>query len=650
MNMSGSEEYVEDEDLFANWDDSESEEEYIEETTEDTPTEETSAEDNPDANVDTDALFDNWNDAEESEEDSEGEFVEDSNGESEALFDNWDDAEEGSSEPSESTEESPAEEDDDDNDDDLLQGVKTDGFFNEGTVSGLDYDNLVDSKSDDDDDDDLLLDESLGSDESSDDNDDDLLINKEDSIDLDLNKMVPLTERNKGKGLNTDESQRMGSLISDLAIQCGKVTFDWGRVKFEDIFTDESIKKARLHTGIGLQQSVKEMGILCPIHVMFTEAFADWVEAGHAPEDYKEPRYRLIDGYRRMRAALAAGQQETNAIIWDFDEKDAGAEVLLQFYLILNKTARRDWDEIYNLLKELNRTTDISSGKKDSLLMLEQGDSMKLQDIMTCDYQDVIDTLLSNKKTLQQCYQMLQKKRAEEDTLAKEESEGISAISKEAKDAVGGVQDISSEDVSELTSNLLKELETVEDTEELSDEDFGDLIGSDEPDPKQKVGKRHPLDPELRNAVLTRDHFTCQASGNGVDGGLPLNLALEILNVHHLVPVYLGGTDTIDNLITLDVTSHTMVHILERNSGKLNITKDKFDGLPKEKQVWFKKVLKIAKIAVDARKKKGVSVDDIKAESRASAQFQMPGQLGDKNREALKESNNYSKEAETVKK
>jgi hypothetical protein len=232
--------------------------------------------------------------------------------------------------------------------------------------------------------------------------------------------------------------------------------------------------------------------------------------------------------------------------------------------------------------------------------MLDQGDSMKLEDIMTSGYPEIIDLLISNKKTLQQCYQALQKKRAEEDTLAKEEQQGISEISKETKDIVGeGKKVLSDENIEDLTSNLLNELENIEDEpEELSEEDFGDLIGSDEPDPKQKVGKRHPLDPELRNAVLTRDHFTCQASGNGVDGGLPLNLALEILNVHHLVPVYLGGTDTLDNLITLDVTSHTMVHILERNSGKLNITKEKFDSLPKDKQLWFKKVLKIAIIHI----------------------------------------------------
>ena len=41
------------------------------------------------------------------------------------------------------------------------------------------------------------------------------------------------------------------------------------------------------------------------------------------------------------------------------------------------------------------------------LLQLEPGDAMKLKDIMSCEYSDVKDELLSNKKTVSNGYFMM---------------------------------------------------------------------------------------------------------------------------------------------------------------------------------------------------------------------------------------------------
>ena len=145
---------------------------------------------------------------------------------------------------------------------------------------------------------------------------------------------------------------------------------------------------------------------------------------------------------------------------------------------------------------------------------------------------------------------------------------------------------------------------------DLSDEDFDELMGNNLPDDRQTSGDRHPLDPALRAAVLQRDGYCCQISGRGK--GLPAPIALSILNVHHKVPVDAGGTDTMENLITVSLDAHTLIHIIERNNGKLGMSKEQYDALPEEEKEFIKGVMKIARIAVEANRRMGKSRDQLR--------------------------------------
>lgn len=404
-----------------------------------------------------------------------------------------------------------------------------------------------------------------------------------------------------------------------LNIEKGSFSLKYGSVKLDDISFTNPIKNSRKETYLGLTTSVSELGILTPIHVMVTEGYADWLD-GSREEKFNGYKYIAIDGFRRVYAGLKNNIAECQAVIWEFEDKDLGSQMTTVLSRVLNKVQSHSWSEVWDLYGILELQTSMTPGTLEYLLCLESGDAMKLKDIMLCDYPEVIDELMSNKKTLSQCYNMLQKLRKEEDQLMMDDTRGISEV-EQAEEIVGK----DSEDKNTLSDDEVHEILEMGDqfNGDLTDEDFDALMGNDLADERQKVGERHPLDPALRAAVLARDEYCCQVSGIGK--GLPAEVALAILNVHHKIPVHAGGTDTMDNLITVSLDVHTLIHIIERRGGKLGMKKEDFDALDTDTQAYLKGVMKIARIAVEANKRCGNSAEKIKKATSDSIRFKMPG-------------------------
>lgn len=410
-------------------------------------------------------------------------------------------------------------------------------------------------------------------------------------------------------------------------------TIDTGVVYFDSLLIPDPIKNARKDTYTGLSTSVAEIGIVTPIHVMITEGYAEWVaeNPGYDVEDYDGPKYILIDGFRRIWAGYKSGLTRCNAVIWDFEDKDKGSDLLVILARILNKSQKQSWLETWNLYNILMSQSPLTENTLDYLLHLDSGDSSKLRSIMeNADrFPEPKEDLLANKKTLQQAFNMLEKMRKELDKLAEEDNQGISEM--EQADGVvekAGDQVLSDEEVKEV-------LEMGDSFNgELSDDDFDELMGNNLPDDGQKVGERHPLDPALKAAVLARDGYCCQVTGRGK--GLPAPIALAILNVHHKIPVHAGGKDTMDNLITISLDVHTLVHIIERNGGKLGMSKEQFDALSDEEKDFITGTMKIARIAVEANKRLGRTKEQIRKDTSDAIKFKMPGVVQRENMEAVK--------------
>lgn len=427
-------------------------------------------------------------------------------------------------------------------------------------------------------------------------------------------------------GIDADES-----LARAIEINKGSFSIAMSTISISDIVIPTPIKDSRKETYLGLMRSVEELGVLVPIQVMISEGYAEYVEETGSEEGYDGPKYVLLDGLRRIFASKKNGLDRINAVIYDFEDKDKGSDMVNILSSILNKVQKKSWSEIWYMYQVLESQSALSPGNIEYLLQLEPGDAMKLKEVMTRkdEFPEPAEDLLSKKKTLQQAYNMLNKLMKEQDQLAKEDISGVSDM----EETEGVINGEGSDD--KLSDEEVKEILDMESSfdGDLSEEDFDELMGNNLPDDRQTVGERHPLDPALRAAVLQRDGYCCQITGRGK--GLPAPIALGILNVHHKIPVHCGGTDSMDNLITICLDAHTLIHIIERNMGKLGMSKEQFDELDEEEKKFITGVMKIARIAVEANKRMGRSREQIRKDTADSIRFKMPGAVQKENMEAV---------------
>lgn len=407
-------------------------------------------------------------------------------------------------------------------------------------------------------------------------------------------------------------------------------SIDVGIVELDSLLIPDPISKSRHETIQGLTTSVAELGIVTPIHVMITEGYALWKENG-GEEEYEGYKYALIDGLRRIYAGFRNKLSRCYAVIWDFKDKDKGNEICLMLSRVLNRSQKHSWEETWKLYNILMAQSTLTDNTADYLLQLDMGDSAKLKAIMDSKglFPDPYNDLISNKKSLQQAYSMLEKQRKEIDQVSRDDLTGIS----DTEPAEGVVEKY--DDSGTLSDEEVKEILDIGKSfdGELTEEDFDELAGNNIPDDRQNVGERHPLDPALRAAVLARDGYCCAVTGRGK--GLPMPIALSILNVHHLVPVHAGGTDTMDNLITLSLDLHTLVHILERNNGKIGMSKEDFDKLSEEDQKFIMGAMKIARVAIEANKRLGRTKEQVRKDTSDAVKFKMPGVVQKENMEAV---------------
>lgn len=388
-------------------------------------------------------------------------------------------------------------------------------------------------------------------------------------------------------------------------------------IDIEKIGLSEPTKKGRKDTRLGLTQSIKELGVINPILVMTTEIYGE--EEIEVEEGINVYSFTLIDGLRRMSGAYKNGKHTMEAIVLDFKDKEKGRQIALPLGLALSKTQRRTWNEIWELYQilEMQNNFAITPGTLEYLLDLEPGDSMKLKDVMLSGDQEVVDDLIINKKNLEQCYRLLQRHRKEEDSLEKEDNTGISQVEGVA-DIVAATQE---EDAPMLSDQqVMSLLEMVEDIDSISEEDFGAFNSSLTGDERQKVGERHIIDPQIKQATFQKDNFECICCNTG-------DVAfLGALVYHHKIPVHCGGPDTVENGATLCDTCHIIVHVAEKAGGKLAMTKEQFEAYDEVQQRRIKKILALAKLAVQASQIKKIPVEKMKEEANKSMRHRMPGE------------------------
>lgn len=397
-------------------------------------------------------------------------------------------------------------------------------------------------------------------------------------------------------------------------------------IEIDNIFTSSFKKVSRVDTVSGLSGVVAEWGVVSPIHVL-------------ALED--EDSYQLLDGLRRIFAALRAGEKTITAKVWDFSDKTEGKEMSNILSLMINRTQvytpREQWEQ----MKILESTNNASPGLIEYLLQMKPGDAMKLKDVMLAEdtFEECREGLLMGKYDIDKAYKKLSNMRKKEDKLEKEDALSVDSTGlKEAE-----ITQVQHEETEEGEVEELLDSEEVKDILELGDVD-GDIsdIDIDELDKTdeirkgkgelhQETGKRRYIDPEVKKAVLIRDDFKCRACG--VDG--KSGMYLGILVYHHLIPVYAGGPDTVENGLTLCSNCHITLH--NYLMGKVQINKEL---MTEEQKEIFKNIFKYGNIALEAAKRKGVSKKILEEKNKEGARHMMPGEGLKENIEALNSSLN----------
>ena len=416
-----------------------------------------------------------------------------------------------------------------------------------------------------------------------------------------------------------------------LAISKDNYTLSPAVINISDIVIPVPVKDSRKETYLGMSKSVEELGVLNPIHVMVLEGYSEHLDEGGLPEEYAGPKYALIDGLRRIFSAKKNGLERMNAMVWNFKDKDKGAEALILISMVLNKHQRKSWMEIWYMYQILEESSSLTPGEIEYLLSLEPGDATKLKEVMTRadEFPEPKDDLLAKKKNLQQAFNALNKAMKEQDTLVKEDVSGVSGTQQVDGIVEGGEAD------TRLTDEQLKELLDMDGGDfDVNADDFDSMLGNT---PEvQQVGERHPLDPALKAESLMHDGYKCVCCGLGEF--LPMRYKLAILQSHHKISVANGGPDSVENLATLCVSCHTLVHSVIWSNLKFGMSKEDFDELPTDERERLKNILRLARIDYEAAKRLGKTTKD-QFGGRKPTTFKMPGSDLRENMKAVQSAN-----------
>lgn len=396
-------------------------------------------------------------------------------------------------------------------------------------------------------------------------------------------------------------------------------------IELDSIITSQFKKISRSDSVSGLTGVVSEWGVVSPIHVL-------------ALED--DDCYQLLDGLRRVYAALRAGQKTIEAMIWNFSDKREGKELANIISLMINRNQGFTPKEMWEQMKVLEQVNDATPGLIEYLLQMNAGDAMKLKDVMLADhsYDDFRDGLLIGKYSIEQAYKKLCNERKKEDKLEKEDKMSVDGEGIKHTQNFGYSDDDPDNEVEKLSDSEVKDILEMKDLDGGVDDDSLESLNKTDEIRKdsmfQKVGERTFVDESVKKSTLIRDNNRCRCCGIGGAQWA------GILVYHHLIPVYAGGPDTVKNGLTLCVNCHLTLH--NYVTGDVQIPED----LDPEQEKIFKLIMKYGNIAIEASNKMGMKREEVKKANQKSKKHPMPNANVKMNKAALEEAENMNMDLE----
>lgn len=443
-------------------------------------------------------------------------------------------------------------------------------------------------------------------------------------------------------GLDSAAVEAISSVNDVVTVKSDAYSVRYTHISPHQVVGTKPIKDYRSDTYSGLFNVVREMGVIVPIVVTPLAEYADFladnnITTGAEADElgYAGPRYRVLDGWRRIFASLKNHYDEIPAAVITFHDPEVGRDLSNLMHLVLNRAQTHTWAEKWAMLQVMEESYSLTPSMLDWLLNLDAGDSMRLKEVMLAEYPEVTEDFLSGKKDLMRSYKALEKlRKAEANPTAGDDDRKISSVDEAGDLATDDTEDapLSDEEVKnllemgdelrEVRDLLNKEADT--DDADIDDDNYGgdpipenaaeqvgfeggdddeDMFGEVDENTVQDTKDRKPLSKELRTAILARDEFTCQACGYGK--GITSMVHLGQLEAHHKTSVYVGGSDAMSNFVTLCQRCHGLVHILAGFNAKIGMTKEEFENVPDNDQTMFRVCIKLAKVILKAEEETG---------------------------------------------
>jgi KS1 protein, putative len=443
-------------------------------------------------------------------------------------------------------------------------------------------------------------------------------------------------------GLDSTAVEAISSVNDVVTVKSDAYSVRYTHISPHQVVGTKPIKDYRSDTYSGLFNVVREMGVIVPIVVTPLAEYADFladnnITTGAEADElgYAGPRYRVLDGWRRIFASLKNHYDEIPAAVITFHDPEVGRDLSNLMHLVLNRAQTHTWAEKWAMLQVMEESYSLTPSMLDWLLLLEAGDSMRLKEVMLAEYPEVTEDFLAGKKDLTRSYKALEKlRKAEANPTAGDDDRKISSVDEAGDLATDDTEDapLTDEEVKNLLEmgdelrevrDLLNKEADTDDTD-IADENYGgdpipenaaeqvgfeggdddeDMFGEVDENTVQDTKDRKPLSKELRTAILARDEFTCQACGYGK--GITSMVHLGQLEAHHKTSVYVGGSDAMSNFVTLCQRCHGLVHILAGFNAKIGMTKEEFENVPDNDQTMFRVCIKLAKVILKAEEETG---------------------------------------------
>lgn len=329
-------------------------------------------------------------------------------------------------------------------------------------------------------------------------------------------------------------------------------------IDIENIAITRRIRK--MQSVEGLVQSIQSTGLLCPLVVIPTAT---------------EGLYVLLDGYRRIQACARAGKTRVPCLVNTLVNTPE-IPILEAMYNHAQKYSIKEQIDYINYLE--TEKGIMNPAMIEYLLQMNSGDYTKLKDVLNDNDEDIVTKLYDGIYDIATAFRKLEQRRKKETLEEKENKKAARVYDDEEESGADQIKGSGEEaDGSALTEEQIQALTINADNldDDLDDTSINEMIEEDKnlegfKPHKQKAGEREYVDPIIKKSVMARDKNTCQCCKRGGEQ------YVDILDYHHVLPVFLGGVDNVDNGIMLCVACHRLVHLYSTDD--LHIDKALLEG------------------------------------------------------------------------